>query len=84
MKDDFLLKKIIVYGMGVICIVAWAVFRIIPYNISMYLATAIFAYCMFIEAQQDKLNEKKKKATKKLGLAIFLAVSLIAILILNP
>lgn len=84
MKDDFLIKRIIFYGTGVLCIIAWAIFRIIPYNISMYLATAIFAYCMFMEAKQDKIEEHKKRATKKLGFCIFLVICLLAILILNP
>lgn len=84
MKDDFLLKRIIIYGMGVICVCSWAIFRIIPYNIAMYLATAIFAYSMFIESKQAKLENRNKNATKKMGLCIFLIISLIAIIVLNP
>lgn len=84
MKDDFLLKRIIIYGMGVICVCAWAIFRIIPYNIAMYLATAIFAYSMFTEAKQDKAENRSKNATKKMGLCIFLIICLIAIIVLNP
>lgn len=84
MKDDFLLRQIIVYGVGVVCICAWAIFRFIPYAIAMYLATAIFSYSMFMEASHDKANGDSKRAQKKYVLGIILAVCLIAILILNP
>ncbi|NBK97176.1 MAG: hypothetical protein EOM50_04040 [Erysipelotrichia bacterium] len=84
MKDDFLIKRIIIYGTGVLCICAWAVFRIIPYNIAMYLATASFIYCMFIEAKQDRSDNKIKSASKKMGLCVFLTISLLLILVLNP
>lgn len=84
MKDDFLLKKIIIYGMGVIFICAWAIFRLIPYNIAMYLATAIFAYSMFVEAQHDFEEGRKGKAIKKIILCAFTLVCLLIIGFLNP
>ncbi len=84
MKDDFLLRQIIVYALGVICICAWAIFRLIPYSIAMYFATAIFSYSMFMEAKHDKENGLKKRAGKKSVFAVILAICLVAIIILNP
>ena len=84
MKDDFLLRQIIVYGVGVVCICAWAIFRFIPYSIAMYLSTAIFSYSMFMEAKHDKEQGATKKATKKFVLGLLLAIFLVAIVIFNP
>lgn len=84
MKDDFLLKKIIIYGIGVMVICLWAVFRILPYNISMYLATAVFICSLFMEARMDQQNEHKKKAVKKYSLCLFITICFILILLMNP
>ena len=84
MKDDFLLRQIIVYGTGVILICAWAILRIIPYAVAMYLSTAILSYSMFIEAKKHKEDGHKKKATKKFVMGIVLVVCMLSILILNP
>lgn len=51
MKDDFLLKRLCGYGLGVVFISAWSLFDLISYEVSMYLSTLSLIYCLFLEAK---------------------------------
>lgn len=76
MKDNKV-KRAIAYGIGVIIVVAWAIFRIIPYFYAMLLTTGILIFCLLLESEIAIQENNKKEANKKRFLGTFLFVLLV-------
>lgn len=78
------LRKFIVYAIALACICAWAIFNLISYSISMYLATFLLALNNFLDAGLYREEGLKHKALARFVISLFLLACLAAILIFNP
>lgn len=82
MKDDILIRRIYAYGLGVIFIAAWALFRFIPYDIAMMLASAVLVYCLLLEAKHMDKGFKIKQFSK-LIIAILLCIGIVLLVLMK-
>ncbi len=82
MKDDILMRRIYAYGLGVIFIAAWALLKLIPYDISMMLASTVLVYCLLYEAKHMDQGHKVKQLCKLLS-SILLCVGIILLVMMK-
>ena len=71
---DFRTQRIIIYGIGTMFILAWAVFGILSYFVSMIMASGTLAIALILEAKEAHIYHMDKIYYFKMFCSLLLVV----------
>ena len=71
---DFRTQRIILYGIGTLFIVSWAIFGILPYFVALIMASGTLSIALILEAKQAHIYHSEKEYYIKMTLAILIVV----------
>lgn len=71
---DFRTQRIIIYGIGTMFILAWAIFGILSYFIAMIMASGTLSIALILEAKEAHIYHQEKIYYFKMFCSVLLVV----------
>ena len=71
---NFRNQRIIIYGIGTLLVLLWAVFKVLPYFVAMIMVSGTLSIALILEAGEAHIQHRVKEYNTKMILAVLIVV----------